>query len=146
MELRNTLKVQTDFITVKPRGTAIFKYSCRPDEVQVTTELSMLELDRCEEILILNEQGSSFFRRYADSSGLLLFDRRIGAWARIVADEASFSDLKQELTFTVRNRSSAALFRGWEKTRGRFSWAGLAYSLSSRNSTFCYSLKFRLGK
>jgi len=146
MELRKTLKVQTEFIRVKPRGTALFKYSCKPDEIQVTAELSLLELDECKEILILNEQGSTFFRRYADSAGLLLLDRKIGAWARIVAAEASFSDLKQELTFTVRNKSSAAFFRGWEKTRGRFSWAGLAYSLSPRNSTFCYSLRFTLGK
>jgi hypothetical protein len=146
MELRKTLKFQTEFIKVRPRGTAIFRYSFRPYEIQVTAELSLLELDKCKEILILNEQGSSFFRRYADSSGLLLFDRRIGGWAKVVADEASFSGLKQELAFTVRNKSSAALFRGWEKTRGRFSWAGLAFSLSPRNSTFCYSLRFSLGK
>jgi len=141
MELRKTLKVQTEFTRVKPRGTVIFKYLCRPDEIQVTSELSLLELDRCKELLLLNEQGSSFFRRYADSAGLLLFDHKIGAWTKIVADQASFSDLKKTLTFSIINKSSAPLFRGWEKSRNRFSWAGLAYSLPPRTKTFSYSLK-----
>jgi hypothetical protein len=145
MELRKTLKVYTDFIRVKPRGTAVFKYSIRPNEIQVTANFSLLELDQCKEIIVLNEQGASFFRKYTDSSGTILLDRKIGAWARIEADEASFSDLTQELTFTLRNESSASFIRGWEKTRGRFSWAGLAYSLSPKTSTFCYSLRFSFG-
>ena len=141
MELRKTLKVYTDFVRVKPRGTVVFKYLFRPSEIQVIAKLSLLELDQCREILVLNEQGASFFRKYTDSSGTMLIDRKIGAWARIETDEASFSDLGKEITFTLRNKSSASLIRGWEKTRGRFSWAGLAYSLSPKTSTFCYSLR-----
>lgn len=146
MELRKTFKVQTEFLKVKPRGTVIFRYSCNPGEIRVAVELSLLELERCKEILILNEQGASFFRRYADSAGLVLFNQKIGGWTKIVADKASFSDLGQILTFKLENKSSTALFRGWEKTSGRFSWAGLGYSLPPRNSTFCYSIQLSLGK
>jgi hypothetical protein len=146
MELRKKLGLKTEFIRVKPRGTAIFKYSYRPDEIQITAEISLLGVDQCKEILILNEQGSSFFRRYVDSSGLLLFGRKIGAWTKITADEAYFSNLKQTLTFSMKNNLSTPLFRGWEKTVDRFSWSGLAYSLPPRNSTICYSIKLKLGE
>jgi hypothetical protein len=144
MEIRKALKVETDFI--KPRGTATIKYICKPDEIQVAGELSLIELDRCKEILILNEQGATFFRRYSDSAGLVLFDHKIGAWSRIMADEASFSDLKQNLTFTARNKPSASFFRGWEKTKDRFSWSGLTYSLLPGIATFQYSLGLNVRK
>ena len=144
MELRRTFKIQTEFRRVKPRGKIIFEYCCTPKEILIKTELSLLELDRCREILILNEQGSSFFRRYADSSGLVLFDQKIGAWTEVTADTASLSDSKQTLEFAVKSKSASALFRGWEKTRNRFSWGGLAYRLPPRNSTFCYSIRLSL--
>jgi len=140
IELRKTLKIQTEFTKVKPRGTVTFRYSCYPDEIHIAIEFTLLELDRCKEILVLNEQGANFFRRFADSSGIVLFDRKIGPWAKVEAEEACFSDLKQTLTFTMKKKFAARLFRGWEKTKGRFSWAGFAYFLPPRTSTFCYSL------
>lgn len=117
MELRKTLNIQTEFIKVKPRGMITVMYSCRSEEVQIATELCLLELDRCKEILILNEQGSTFFRRYADSSGSVLFDRKIGAWTKVLANETFFSDEKQTLTFTLKQKKSGTLLRGWEKTK-----------------------------
>jgi hypothetical protein len=144
MELRKVFKIHTEFVRVKPRGNVTCKYSCQPCAIEIEIELSLKEPNRCKEIVILNEQGSTFFRRYADSEGLTLHDRKIGAWTKIMAGEASFSDIKKTLTFTIKNKSPASLFRGWEKTRGRFSWAGLAYSLPPTKSIFCYSIELSL--
>jgi len=141
IELQEPLNVQTIFKRVEPRGTVLFEYSCKPKEVQITVRLSLSKLDKCKEILILNEQGSSFFRRYADSSGLVLFDRNIGPWAKVNAYEASFSDVKQTSKFTLESKVSTTLVRGWEKTKGHLAWAGLEYSLPSRNSSFSYSIR-----
>jgi hypothetical protein len=146
MELRKTFNINTEFIKVKSRGSMTFKYSCRPNKIEITMESSLLELNKCNEIVILNEQGSTFFRRYTDSTGHVLFDRGIGAWTKIMADEASFSDTEQTFSFTIKNRSYFSLFRGWEKTKKRFSWAGLAYSLPPRQSTFDYSIRLSLLK
>jgi len=146
MELRKTFNINTEFIKVKSRGRITFKYLCRPHKIEISIESSLLELDKCNEIMILNEQGSTFFRRYTDSASSVLFDRKIGAWTKIVANEASFSDIQQTLSFTIKNSSSFSLFRGWEKTKKRFSWAGLAYSLPPEQSTFNYSIKLSLLK
>ena len=62
----------------------------------------------------------------------------------VKAEEASLSDIAELLSFTLRRVKSAQLFRGWEQTRGRFSWAGLSYSLSADSSNFDYVIKLRM--
>ncbi|HJX23224.1 MAG TPA: hypothetical protein VJ574_02295 [Candidatus Bathyarchaeia archaeon] len=143
MELRRALKVDTDFVKAKPRGNIKATYSCLRDAVEVALDFSELKTEGCQEILILNEQGSTFFTNYLDSSGLCLRRREIGAWERVRAVEASLSDAGGALCFTLKNLKDAALFRGWEGTRGRFSWAGFGYSLPPEVSTFSYSIKLR---
>jgi hypothetical protein len=111
MELRAIMKVQTEFIKVKPRGKVTFNYLCQPGRIIINVDLSCLELDGCEEILVLNEQGSTFFSRYSDTNEARLSDEKIGAWEMVNASEASLSDPKETLTFTLA-RGSSTLFRG----------------------------------
>ncbi len=90
--------------------------------------------------LILNEQDANFFRKYTDTDGLTLTDRNISSWSRVKADEASLSGSDGRIAFTLRRVKAAELFRGWENTRGRFSWAGLSYALKTGSSTFDYDI------
>jgi hypothetical protein len=143
MELRRALKVQTDFVKVAQRGKITVTYTCFPDAVEVEFDFSKLERAGCQEILVLNEQGSTFFTRYSDTFGLSLSDGSIGAWERVRAEWASLSDANQTLYFTLANTKAAPLFRGWERTKGRFSWAGLSYSLPPTVSTFNYAIRLR---
>ena len=143
MELRRILKVETDFVKATPRGTITLTYTCLPDMVRVSVDLTGLNRAGCKQILFLNEQGSSFFRKYVDSDGLTLSDQDIGAWAIVKAKEASLSDFAGSLTFTLRKVKAAQLFRGWESIRGRFSWAGLSYSLLPETVAFDYVIKLR---
>ena len=116
------------------------KCTCSPDLLKVQVDFSELHKEGCREILVLNEQGSNFFTKYTDSNGLLLIGRHIGAWQKVKAATATLSDNRYTLSFTLKNLDSANLFRGWERTRGRFSWAGLGYSLSAMISGFNYSI------
>jgi len=143
MELRRILKVETDFVKATPRGTITLTYTCLPDMVKVSVDLTGLNRAGYKQILFLNEQGSTFFRKYVDSDGLTLSDQDIGAWAIVEAEEASLSDFAGSLTFTLRKVKAAQLFRGWESTRGRFSWAGLSYSLRPETVAFDYVIKLR---
>jgi len=143
MELRRILKVETDFVKATPRGTITLTYTCLPDMVRVSVDLTGLNRAGCKQILFLNEQGSSFFRKYVDSDGLTLSDQDIGAWAIVKAKEASLSDFAGSLTFSLRKVKAAQLFRGWENTRGRFSWTGLSYSLLPEAVAFDYVIKLR---
>ena len=146
MELRRILKVETDFVKAAPRGTITLTYTCFPDKVKINVDLTRLNCAKCKQILLLNEQGSNFFRKYVDSDGLALSDQNIGAWAIVKAEEASLSDFAGSLTFTLGKvkANTAQLFRGWESTRGRFSWAGLSYSLRPEMVVFDYIIKLRV--
>jgi hypothetical protein len=144
MELREIAQIKTEFVKVKNRGLINVNYSFNQSSIKIDIDFSELISDECEEIMILNEQGSSTFRKYADSNGLLLIDRQIGAWDLVTANEASLQNMNANLTFTLRNSDKAKLFRGWEKTRNRFSWAGLSYSLPPKTKSFNYLIKLSL--
>ena len=80
MELRDLAKIKTEFIKVKPRGSVTINYLCQPTAINVQADFSKVALSKCKEVLVLNEQGSSVFQKYADSSGLTLCGSKIGAW------------------------------------------------------------------
>jgi hypothetical protein len=145
MELRKVI-VHTEFIRVKPRGTVTVQYCIAPYAIKVNVDLSNIARAECREVLVLNEQGASFFRAYSDTNGLKLLDENIGAWDVVLAREASLSLADESLMFTLTSQRDCALFRGWEKTRGRFAWAGLSYRLHSQRSVFAYTIKTTVSK
>lgn len=140
MELRDLAKIRTEFITVKPRGTVTINYHCQPTAINIQADFSKVALTKCQEVLVLNEQGSSIFQKYADSNGLTLLGNKIGAWETVTADHASLQSAKGQISFSLQKDRGASLFRGWERTRNRFSWAGLSYSMRPNNGTFDYSI------
>lgn len=132
--------MKTRFGKVRPRGEVAVYYTILPGRIEVTVDLGGLNKRFCREILVLNEQGSSFFRVYSDSSGLKLVDHRIGAWDEVHASEASLSSLDGGILFTLRKVDGATLFRGWERVRGSISWAGLSYSIGISRPVFSYTI------
>ena len=141
MELREIAKVKTEFLKVKSRGAITVNYEVQPAVINVSVDCSDLMLSACQEVLVLNEQGSTIFGEYTDSSGLKLVGNRIGAWDVVTAVRASMLNAKKQLVFSLPKTSGATLFRGYEKTRNRFSWAGLSYSLQPNHGTFDYSIR-----
>ena len=144
MELRDLAKIKTEFITVKPRGTVTINYHCHPAAIIIQADFSQVTLNRCREVLVLNEQGSNVFQKYVDTNGTTLFGNRIGAWETVTANQASLQNAKGLISFSLQNKKSATLFRGWERTRKRFSWAGLSYSMPPNRGTFEYSIGLNL--
>ncbi len=141
MELREVAKVKTEFLKVKSRGAITVNYEVQPAIINVSVDCSDLMLSACQEVLVLNEQGSTTFGEYADTGGLKLVGSKIGAWAAVTATNASLLNPKKQLFFTLPKTSGATLFRGYEKTRNRFSWAGLSYSLQPSHGTFNYPIR-----
>lgn len=141
MEFRRTVGIQTEFVKVRPKGKISIKYTVDQNIIKIHVDLTDLEKAGCQEILILNEQGVTFFRKYTDTRGLQLFDEKIGGWEKVNANEASLSNVQESLKFTLAKQKASSLFRGWEKTKGRFAWTGLSYSLTPDHSEFYYVIK-----
>jgi hypothetical protein len=144
MELRNLAGISTEFVKVKPRGIVEVVYRCQPSGVTVEVKFSDLEPGLCEKVLVLNEQGSHTFDKYADTNGLTLLKSRIGAWDAVDADKASLLNRSEQLSFSLQNMQNALLFRGWEQTKQRFSWAGLSYALKPNSGKFEYKIAVSL--
>ena len=146
MELRDLANIKTEFITVKPRGTITVTYHCQPAVINIQIDFSNMKLNKCQELIVLNEQGSSVFKRYVDSNGLILLGNKIGAWDEVTAKNASLQSGKYEVSFILQKEDGVQLFRGWEQTRKRFSWAGLSYSLVPKRGIFTYAIRLELQK
>lgn len=140
IELLKKLGINTEFQKANPRGIITVKYTCLPHLIQVEILLSKLNKKGCREVLILNEQGASFFRKYSDTDGLTLFDGQIGAWESTKAEEVALFNIKETTGFSLRNKGSVVLLRGREKIPGRYSWVGFCYSLRPHISRFRYSI------
>jgi len=141
MAFRETAKIKTEFNKVRDRGVVAVTYNVQPGNVAISVDFSNLTLEGCKELLILNEQGSTTFSTYTDTDGLKLSRRKIGAWDPVTAKTASLVNDSGNLSFSLQKLSRAHLFRGWERTRNRFSWAGLSYSLYPNQKVFNYTIK-----
>lgn len=142
MRLRRTMGVETYFARVLPKGKVTIRYNCFPDHIKVCVDFSEVDKTSCKEILILNEQGSTFFRKYS-SGNEVLHDKKIGAWTRVDAEQAEFSDLGAHISFSMENIDGATLYCGWEQVEGRFSWAGMTYALSPKTLVFNYTIRLQ---
>jgi hypothetical protein len=144
MEIRQLLNIKTEFHNVKPRGTITVTYRIQPSSIRIHADFSKIQRKRCKELLLLNEQGASVFQKYTDSKGQVLFGNKIGAWSKVTADEASLQSTGGRIRFSLQNGGNATLFRGYERTRKRFSWAGLSYSLPLDVCEFSYAVKLKV--
>ncbi len=144
MELRNLARIKTEFVRVNARGIVTATYQLEIGKIKVKVDFSGLNLTACKEMLILNEQGSGTFERYQDANGLTLVKSRIGGWDGVDADWASMLSWNGNDCFNVRRVKDAKLFRGWERTKNRFSWAGLNYSIVPNCGIFEYEIEFEL--
>lgn len=141
MILKETIGIHTEFIQVKSRGTITTAYEILENTIKITVQLTNLDLENSKEIGIFNEQGAEFFKRYQDSSGLVLFEKKIGAWEKVVAAQALFSDDENGIKFGLRTKPDTSLIRGWEHVLGRLSWSGLNYTFKPGRSSFTYSIE-----
>ncbi len=143
MGVRKVLGVETDFKKVMSKGEVTVVYRCHPDCVEVEADFSKMENEGCQEILMLNEQGATFFCKHRDGDQAALGGRRISAWGRVESQHATFSDLDERVSFGLEKRKGAVLFRGREQVKDRFSWSGMTYSLHPSTAGFSYVIRLK---
>jgi len=142
MRLRRTIGIETYFAYVLPRGKVTVSYHCYPDHIKVCADFSEVDMTSCQEILMLNEQGATFFRKHRNGNAVLQ-DKKVGAWTRVDAEQAEFSDLDEHISFSMEKREGATLYCGREQVKDRFSWAGMTYALSPKTLIFNYTIRLQ---
>ncbi len=141
MRLRKNLGVTTQFPLVPSKGKVSVTYTCSRDKILIAVDLSELDTKGCDEVLLLNEQGASTFRRYVDCEGNEYQDTRIGGWSRVMAKIGSFSDARNKVSFSLETKEGASMYFGREQVKDRFSWSGITYALSPAKKFFEYSVR-----
>lgn len=139
--LSKNLGLQTNFVRVKTIGTVIITYQIRPPILHVEVSLDSLRKNKLETVFLSNEQSSRFFAKYHDSSGAVLYDKKIGAWEKVDVDWACISNKTDDTGFRLWKVKDATLYRGREYLEDFFDWAGLDYEIGSEQTHFEYNVE-----
>ena len=140
--LRKRAEIETEFVAVKNRGDVSMTYEINSHRIHVKCDLTRLEKDALQKIFILNEQGSCFFRQYSDTDGVHLARGEIGAWKRVKAERACFSDPKSTFAFCLNGLEGIAMWRGRED-HADLRWSGLIYESGPNTDIIDYDILLR---
>jgi len=141
-KLNVRLGLRTTFDKTRPVGEVRVAFSISPGSVDVKVDLCLLKKEGLKGVVIFNEQGSRFLRRYTDSLGADLIDGEIGAWERVEAEWACLTDPLRGFGFRLYRVKNSVLRRGQEFRQGEVDWVGLDYEINPESDHFEYGIEF----
>lgn len=133
--------VKRNFVEADPISSARMTYIITQSNIKVKAEFKFLRKGGVNKIYVLNEQGSTHFRKYYDSNGTVLYDHDIGAWQPVNADWACIYSSEHKLGFRLRKHDNTTLYRGREFLNSTHDWIGLEYETTPRNTCFEYDIE-----
>jgi hypothetical protein len=140
-DLTGKMDVDTTFLKASSRGKVAVTYTMDGPSVVVKADFRSLERSGLQKIFMLNEEGSKFFREYADSEGAELVDTAIGAWDGITAEWGCLKILNGEFGFRLWKAENSVLRRGREFLEGSLDWVGLDYEVNPKMDVFEYGIE-----
>ena len=140
-ELTGSVNVGKVFPEAASVGKVSVTYTVEESRVTVKADFSDVCMKGLRKVFVLNEQGSTLFRSYSDSSGTELTDGQIGAWDVVEAEWACLSTLRCDAGFRLRRVEGSILRRGRECLSGSLDWAGLDYEVSLGTDVFEYVIE-----
>jgi hypothetical protein len=140
-DLTGKMDVDTTFLKASSRGKVAVTYAIDGPSVVVRADFRDLQRRKLHKIFMLNEQGSRFFREYADSEGAELMDNAIGAWDGITAKWSYLKILNGEFGFRLQRVENSVLRRGREFLEGSLDWVGLDYEVNPKMDVFEYRIE-----
>lgn len=126
VNIREKIGVKMIYQRIKSRGEVVVTYEISENCINVDADFRGLNRNFLKKIVLLNEQGSTFFQKF-NSNGSILVTEQIGAWRLLTADQACFSDLEGSLGFCLKNLQNCRSFIGREHLNDFLSWVGLEY-------------------
>jgi hypothetical protein len=139
--LRRFFDIQTRFKEVTSIGIVRVLYVIHTGNIYVSVDTGRINNYGCTGIMLMNEQGASYFDIYHDSSGTFLKKNSIGTWDETFAQEAYFRDSIHDIEFMLQKADGAKMFMGREYVPGRLAWSGLAYSIPPESTSFSYHIR-----
>lgn len=139
--LRCILGIRTVFEETKSIGTVRVVYTIGAGKSTVHVSVNTGGVYGCTEMIIMNEQGATYFDRYRDSNGTSIAGEAIGTWDETYADEASFIDPLNNVKFTLQKVKGARMLRGRELVKSRLAWSGISYVIPPYVADFAYSIR-----
>ena len=133
--------VNSSFVKTAPLGRAVVTYKIWENRILVEADFTRLKQPIPEKIFMMNEQGTSFFRRYQDSCGKQFVDGQAGAWDHVTADWATITNTEGNIGFRLRKASNSILRMGREFQEGYLDWIGLDYEVDPKIKTFRYEIE-----
>ena len=140
VNVRKKIGVKMIYERIKSKGEIIVTYEIREKGIIVNASFRGLDKQRLKKIVLLNEQGSSFFRKLS-SNGSVLVDEQIGAWRLLTANQACFSNLESSLDFCLRNLRNCRSFIGREHLNGFLAWIGMEYEAPPNLDSLEYEIR-----
>lgn len=140
--LSQRLGLHGNFVKTEAIGQIIITYPVsHRGLVKVKADFGPIQKRKLQKFFLLNEQGSTFFRKYHDSNGTVLFDSRIGTWERVDAGWASISAPKNNVGFRLWKVKGSTLRRGREFLECYLDWIGLEYEIDPNTTEFEYEIE-----
>lgn len=140
-KLLKQIGIRRDFVRTKPVGVATVTYTTSRSHIQVRAEFKLNHKEGVQSIYLLNEQGSAHFKKYYDSSGIVLYDKDIGAWEAVNAEWACIQSVEEKVGFRLWKREKSTLYKGREFLSGLLDWVGLDYEVDPRTTAFDYNIE-----
>lgn len=135
------MNIETDFKKTASAGKIPVDYDISRDHIHIKADFGSLKNESIRKIVMLNEQGSRVFRRYADSDGATLVDHDLGAWSVVTAQWACLTDIDGKFGFRLNRINGVPLHAGREFLQDILDWAGLDYKVDSKASGFEYDVE-----
>jgi len=133
--------IKRAFVQTKPVGMVSVTYNIDPPNIRTEAEFTFFQRIGLQKIYLLNEQGSTHFRKYYDSKGTVMFDQDIGAWETVDAPWACIYNVEDKVGFRLQKHKDAVLHRGREFLNGTLDWIGLNYEANPENLRFNYDIE-----
>ncbi|HVP40674.1 MAG TPA: hypothetical protein VMS95_01810 [Candidatus Krumholzibacteriaceae bacterium] len=133
--------IQSSFVNTASVSKAIVTYCISRDCVKVKADFTLLKRKNIQKLFMFNEQGTRFFRKYTDSTGICAVDREIGAWDVVEAEWASITNLQGDIGFRLKNAKNSVLRRGQEFLEDCLDWVGFDYEINPKCSIYEYNIE-----
>lgn len=107
-----------------------YRIDSQKGEIDIQADFTGLTNQGVTEVVVMNEQGATYFDGYMDDSGLTLFGDEIGLWDEVITEQARFISSSHKLAFGLQRQPGTHLFRGREWTASRLAWSGFGHSIA----------------